>query len=130
MAAKSDYLEAATLDAAFGKAAFPSVTNVYVALHTADPTDAGTGAEAAYTSYARVSTSPAGWTRTAGSITNGNAITFPAATGGSETVTHFALWDASTAGNLLYHGAIDSSLAVSSGITPTIGAGALTVTEA
>lgn len=69
-------------------------TNIHVSLHTGDPGETGTLAtnECAYTSYARqnVARSGSGWTVTANSVSPAAEIAFPAATGGSETVTHFA----------------------------------------
>lgn len=105
----------------------------YVSLHTANPNETGTQttSEAAYTSYARVSVarSTSGWTVASGSVTNDAAITFPAATGGSETETHFGIGsDTSGTGNLFIWGALTSSLAVSNGITPSFAISALTIT--
>lgn len=108
----------------------------YISLHTADPTETGnqTSSEATYTSYARVAVarSTAAWTSATAdpaTVTNDAAITFPTATGGSSTCTHFGIGtDASGAGTLLFSGALDSSLAVSNGITPEYAASALTVT--
>jgi len=108
--------------------------SLYVSLHTGDPGEAGdqTTNEAAYTSYARVAVarSGAGWTVTANAIENAAAVTFPAATGGSETETYFGVGTATSgAGVLLYSGALTASLAVSSGITPEFAAGDLDITE-
>lgn len=108
--------------------------NLYVSLHTADPGEAGsqTTNEATYTSYARVAVTRAGtgWTVASGSAENAGAITFPEATGGSNTITHFGIGTASSgAGKLLYSGALDTSRAVSSGITPSFAAGDLVITE-
>jgi len=108
----------------------------YISLHTADPGGTGdqTTNEATYTSYARVSVarSTAGWTVTTAdpaTAENDAAITFPQATGGTDTITHFGIGTDSTGpGNLLFTGALNSSLAVSSGITPEFAANALTVT--
>ena len=123
----TDYLENKVLDHVTGKASFTMPT-VYVALFTANPTDAGGGTEANYTSYARVTTSAATWnSASGGSITNGAAITFPACTGGSNTITGFGGYDASSGGNLLWYG--PCSLSVSSGITPEFAASALTITQ-
>lgn len=115
-------------------AATSPLTNLYVSLHTADPGEAGsqTTSEAAYTSYARVAVArtSGGWTVTANAVENAAAITFPAATGGSETITHFAVGTDSTGtGKILYSGALTASLAVSSGITPEFAAGDLDITE-
>lgn len=105
----------------------------YISLHTANPNETGSQntSEAAYTSYARVSVarSTVGWSVASGVADNDSAINFPAATGGSESETHFGIGsDASAAGNLFLWGALSASLAVSSGITPAFAAGALDVT--
>ncbi len=105
----------------------------YISLHTANPNETGdqTTSAAAYTSYARVSVarSTAGWTVASGVADNDAAINFPAATGGSETETHFGIGsDSSGAGNLFMWGALTSSLAVSNGITPSFAIGALDTT--
>jgi hypothetical protein len=126
----SDYLELKVLDHIFNKAAYTAPTNIFVALLTAAPADSATGSsgltEATYTGYARKSTAAADWNAAAaGATTNANVITFAACTGGSSTVTHFALLDASSAGNVLFTGALSASLAVSNGITPSFAAGAL-----
>lgn len=107
----------------------------YISLHTGDPGEAGdqTTNECAYTSYARVAVarSTAGWTVTGDTVANDAAVTFPAATGGSETATHFGIGtDSSGAGNLIIKAALTSSLAISSGITPEFAIGALTATAA
>ena len=131
MSAASDYLEDKLVDHITGTTSFTMPVNVYMALCTAAPTDASTGTtitEAAYTSYARVECSDDWNASSGGTATNSAAITFPAATGGSETLTHFVLVDASSAGNVLVHGALDASLAVSSGITPEVAIGSLSVT--
>lgn len=104
----------------------------YISLHTANPNETGTQttSEAGYTSYARVSVarSTSGWSVASGTASNDGAINFPAATGGSETETHFGVGsDVSGTGNLFVWGALTSSLAVSSGITPSFAAGALQV---
>lgn len=105
----------------------------YVSLHTANPNEAGSQntSEAAYTSYARqsVARSTSGWTVASGVADNDSTISFPVATGGSETETHFGIGsDVSAAGNLFLWGALTAGLAVSSGITPQFAAGALDIT--
>lgn len=109
--------------------------SLYISLHTGDPGEAGdqTTNEATYTSYARVAVARNGtqWTVSGDTGTNANAITFPACTGGSNTITHFGIGTASSgAGVLLLSGALSASLAVSSGITPQFAAGELDVTVA
>jgi hypothetical protein len=125
MAGFSTYLQQKVLDHVNGKTSYTMPTT-YLALFTANPTDAGGGTEAAYTGYGRVATSGL-WNAASGtSVTNASAIPFGACTAGSSTVTGFGLYDASSAGNLLYWGTC--SLSVSSGITPQFAAGALTIT--
>lgn len=134
---KSNAFETAFLQFIFQDTALPweaAATDLYVSLHTANPGEAGSQStsEAAYTSYARVAVvrSSAGWTVTGDTADNTAAITFPKATGGSETETHVGIGTASSgAGNLLYSGALNSSLAVSTNITPEFGIGDLNVTE-
>jgi hypothetical protein len=109
-------------------------TNLFLSLHTADPGEAGnqTTSEATYTSYARVSVarSGAGWTVTGNQASNAALVQFPQATGGTNTITHVAVGTASTGtGQILYKGALNSSLSVSSGIQPQFSSGALTITE-
>jgi len=112
------------------------LTNLYVSLHTADPTAAGNqgSSEAAYTGYARVAVArtTSGWSITGETITNVGAINFPACTGGSETETYVGVGVSGTthdSGTLLWSGPLTSSLAVSNGITPSIAAGQLSITE-
>jgi hypothetical protein len=94
-------------------------------------TDSQSTNEAAYGSYARQdeARNTTQWTVTNDTADNDNAITFPAATSGSETEQSFAIGSASSgAGNLFFYGALTASLAVSTGITPEFAAGALDVT--
>lgn len=110
--------------------------SLYVALHTADPGEAGdqTTSEATYTGYARVAVarSGAGWTISGTAPTqaaNAAAVTFPACVAGSSTCTFFSVGVATSgASKILYSGAI-TSLAVTAGITPTAAIGALVCTE-
>lgn len=104
----------------------------YVSLHTGDPGETGTQttSEAAYTSYARVSVarSGAGWTISGNNVSNAAAITFPACTASSSTVTHFGIGsDSSGTGNLFFKGALGASLSVTTGITPSFAIGELDV---
>lgn len=114
----------------------PSATagDLFVSLHTADPGEAGdqTTNEATYGGYARQSVprSAAGWNVTGNTVDNAAAITFPEATSGSETITHFGVGTLSSGtGKLLYSGALSASLAVSAGVTPEFAIGDLDVTE-
>jgi hypothetical protein len=108
--------------------------SLYIALHTADPGEAGTAAtsEAAYGSYARqaVARSGAGWTVSGNQASNAALVQFPECTSGSETITHVSITTAvSGTSKILYSGALSASRAVSSGIQPQFAIGALVVTE-
>ena len=102
----------------------------YLALFTADPTESASLAnEATYTGYARVAlTKSSAWTGTSSPFTNTSLIQFGACSGGSNTITHFAVVDtASGAVSMMISGALSSSLAVSSGIQPQFAGGALSI---
>jgi hypothetical protein len=107
--------------------------NVYIALHTADPGEAGTQttSEAAYTGYARVSVTKAtGWTDGGSNFSNAALLQFPQCTAGSATATHFSVGTVlSGAGQILYSGALSASLNISSGIQPQFSAAALVCSE-
>lgn len=114
-------------------AASSPLTNLFVSLHTADPGEAGdqTTNEVSYTGYARVAVprTTGGWTVTGNSVSPVAAISFGACTAGSATATHVAVGTAASGtGKLLYKGPASASLAISSGITPSITT-AMTVTE-
>jgi hypothetical protein len=128
MAAMSNYLENALINASLRNTAYTSPSLVYVALFTTDPTDAGTGTEVTGGSYARQTATFA--LPSNGSSTTASDITFPTATGNWGTVTHFGIYDASTSGNLLYHGALNNSKIIQTGDILKISAGNLTVTLA
>lgn len=106
-------------------AATGPLTNLYVALHTADPGEAGvqTTSEAAYTSYARqaVARTSGGFTITANSVSPAADIDFPAATGGAETITHFSIGvAASGATKILYSGTVTPNISVTTGVIPRL----------
>jgi hypothetical protein len=101
------------------------VTNLYVSLHTANPGNASdqTTSEATYTGYTRIAVArtSSGWTVTNNSVSPAALISFPAATGGSNTITYFAVGTASTgAGKILYAGTVTPNIIVSSGVTPQL----------
>ena len=130
MAEMSDYLERSLLNATLNNTAFTTVATPYISLHTADPTDAGTGTEVSGGSYARTAASFATASGTSGSVATDADITFPTATASWGTVTHIGIWNASSAGDLLYHTALDSSKTIDSGDIFKITSGNLTVTLA
>lgn len=101
------------------------LTNLYLSLHTADPTSAGnqTSNEVSYTGYARVAVarSTSGWTVSGNSVNPAATISWPACTGGTATATNFGVGTASTGtGKLLYSGTISPNIAIASGVTPQL----------
>lgn len=109
-------------------------TNLYVALHTADPGEAGsqTTSEATYGSYARVTVArtSGGWTISTNQASNAALIQFPLCASGSNTITHVSVGTATSgAGQILYSGALNANLAVSTGVQPQFAIGALVMTE-
>lgn len=109
-------------------------TNLYLALHTADPGEAGsqTTNETAYTNYARVtvSRSGTGWTVSGNQASNAALVQFPQCGASGATITHVSIGTAvSGAGQILYSGALNAPLAVANLIQPQFAIGALTITE-
>lgn len=106
-------------------AATSPLTNLFVALHTADPGEAGdqTTSEATYTGYARVSVArtSGGWTVTTNSVSPVAAITFGACTAGTNTITHASIGVATSgASKILVYGAVTPNISVSTGVTPSL----------
>lgn len=142
MAGKSDTFENDWLKLVFNataianmadNAATSPLTNLYVALHTADPGESGVQntSEATYTGYARVAVArtSGGWTVTGSSVSPVAAINFPACTGGTNTITHWSVGVASSgATKILYSGTVTPNISVSNGVTPQLTT-ASTITE-
>jgi hypothetical protein len=107
-------------------------TDLWIALHTADPGEAGTAitSEAAYGSYARVTlTRGSDFTVSGNQVSNANLEQFPQCTSGSETITYASIVTTSSgAGTIIVRAALNSSIPVSTGIQPQFAAGALAFT--
>lgn len=125
----SNFWELEILDHILNDGAYTAPTNIFVALSTTTPADDATGiTEPVGNGYARVSTAGTDWdAAAAGAKSNGNAITFPQATGSWGTVTHVLLYDALTVGNMLAFGALSASKAITTDDTAQFAAGDLTV---
>lgn len=124
----SNYLETALINATLRNTSYTSPAAVYISLHTADPTDAGSGTEVSGNAYIRQSATFAAPSN--GVSTTSADITFPQATASWGTIGWIAIWDASTTGNMLYHTALDTSKAIDTGDIFKIATGSLTVTLA
>ena len=131
MSALSDYLENHIIDSLFRNTTFVRPANIYLALFTAAPSDAGGGTEVTGGSYARVAVptgASSGWDASSGGATaNTSVVTFPTATANWGTITHVGLFDASTGGNLLFHGALAASKTINAGDIFRFNAGDLDV---
>jgi len=101
LGAFSDYLEDAILDLTINQVAYvPDSSDVYVALHISSPMDDDSGVEVTGGAYARVL--GAFTAASGGTVSNSLDVSFPPATAPWGTVTHFAIYDDATGGNLLY----------------------------
>ena len=128
MAAMSNYLENALINATLRNTSYTTPTTVYVGLYTTDPTDANTGTEVTGGSYARKAATFGA--PSDGVSTISSAIEFDQATASWGTVAYFGILDASTSGNLLYHGALTASKTIDTGDVFKFATSALTVTLA
>lgn len=136
---KSNYLSVKLSQLPLGGVAFTPGATLYAALWTATLDDTSTGAttgEAAYTSYARVAVTNdqvSGWNAATGTttatVTNKNAITFPTSTGGTATVTYFAIVDSASGAGNIYYWCTVSSTTINNGDTPKVNASSFTVVE-
>jgi hypothetical protein len=86
--------------------AFTAPAATYIKLHTGDPGAAGTANASAVTTRQSATFSAA----SAGAIALSNSPSFTMTT--TETISHISVWDASTAGNLLWTAALTTSKAV------------------
>lgn len=124
MGSLSDFAEQALINHVTTSAAFTPAATLYLALATADPTDAGTGAamnEAANANgYAR--TAIAFGAAASRRVTQSGAVVFPEATGSWGTISHWAIVDSAThgAGNMLAAGAFATPFTLVAGNIRTV----------
>ena len=129
----SDTVSNNMLNAMFGQTVYDPPDTIYVALSTTLPTNTGTNVTepSAANAYARVAV-PNDVTNFPNAVnrvkSNGTVLQFPTATGSWGTVSHFALYDAATAGNFLGWGALNSSTAITTGNAPSFPIGSLIIT--
>lgn len=132
MGSFSDFLEDELLDHVFGNASYTAPASTYIALSTADPLDTGAGlTEPVGNGYARVNftNNATNWPAASGGAkSNGTAITFATATGSWGTVTHVAIMDASSGGNMLAHDDLTTSKAITTDDTASFPVGDLDIT--
>jgi len=125
MAEMSNFLENSLINAVLRNTSYTSPTTTYLALYTSDPTDADTGTEISGGSYARQAITFGAPSN--GTSTNSAAVEFPQATADWGVISHVAIRDAVTSGNLLFHTALDASKTINNGDVFKITTGNLSV---
>ena len=134
MSALSDSAEKLVLDFLMTSGTATRPTAWYVALYTSAPNDASTGStggtEVSGNGYSRQSVTFAAASSPGGTTTSTNAQSFTASGGDFGTVTHMAIIDASSGGNMIWHGALTTSRTVSDGDTLTFSTGNIDLTLA
>jgi len=118
-----DYLEGKILDHCLRNTAFPQPPALYLCLHTADPTDAGTANEVAGGSYVRqvITFAP----QVGSTAPSNNAQNFPGMP--QCTITHFTIRDAVTGGNALFWGVLSIQRTFNAGDPCSFGAGQILI---
>jgi hypothetical protein len=137
MSAASNYLENKVLDHVLTSTAYTAPTTRYLALFNNTSTNAAANLEAGTltdetsssgTAYARM---PVTFAAASGGSSATNAtVTFPAATANWGTITHVAVMDAGTSGNVLFWGAVTTSKTIETGDTFQVTSGNLTISLA
>ena len=131
---KSAVFENQLLQLIFNATAIPNLaqngvsplTQLFVALHTADPGEGGnqSTSEVSYTGYARVGVArtAGGWVVTGNSVSPANNIEFGEMTAGTAgTATHASIGTAASGtGTILYRGALTPPVAFNIGVIPRI----------
>ena len=129
----------ALLNALFGKTsvlgALADAPDLYLGLSSTTPTMAGANiTEPSTGAYASVATDPADWGAATDAdptvIVNAETVTLPTATAdwlAAADLTHFVLFDASTSGNAVGFGLLDTAKPVLDGDTATFPPGSLVI---
>jgi hypothetical protein len=121
----SDYLENALLDHSLGTSAFAHAAQIYCALYTVAPSDAGGGTEVTGNGYARQAINFGA--AAGGAASNSGQIEFTASGGNWGTIVAIGLFDAVTDGNLHWHGTLTANKTINDGDTFRIAVGNLDV---
>jgi hypothetical protein len=130
MAALSDHAENLLLNFLMTTGTATRPTNWYLALFTAAPNDAGGGTECSGNGYSRQTVAWDAASGTGGTTSNSAPVTFTASGGNFGNVTHIGIFDASTSGNLLWHGAMAAAKQVNAGDSIQFATGSIDLTIA
>jgi hypothetical protein len=127
--AASDFLENKVLDHVlrYSAAPYTAPSTLYVGLFTASTglETNSPSAEVSGNGYARKTVTFA--TASGGSSASNATVTFDAATGTWGTISHVAIMDSLTTGNVLFWGQVTTSKTIESGDTFQISSGNLTI---
>jgi hypothetical protein len=136
MSAASNFLENKLLDHTlrYGTAPYTGATTLYLALFNNTSGNAATNLEAG-TLTDEVTTSGSAYTRKAitfaaassGTSASSATVTFDTATASWGSITHIAVMDASTSGNVLFYGAVTTAKTIDTGDTFQVSSGNLTI---
>ena len=127
-----------TLPSYLGTLSTTGNTDLYLALHTADPGEGGAqntnepNGTTVYTNYTRIAVArtAGGWAVSGNQVSNAALVQFPQCGTDGATITHVSIGTLDTgAGQIIYSGALNAPLSVSNLIQPQFGIGALVVTE-
>lgn len=137
MSAASDFLEKAILDHVLGNATYTQPTDLYLGLFTNTSGNASANLEAGVLTdevsggdYGREIITFDEAVSPDGSADSAATVTFPAASANWGEVTHVAVTDASSAGNVLFYGTVTTPKTIESGDTFQVSSGNLTITLA
>jgi hypothetical protein len=137
MSAASNYLENAVLNHVLGNTNFTQPGTLYLGLFKNDSGQATANLETG-TLTDEVTTAGSAYVRKAitfatasgGSASSSATVTFDAATANWGTITHVAVMDASSAGNVLFYGAVTTSKTIETGDTFQVSSGNLSISLA
>ena len=111
--ALTNYTEEKILNLVFRNVAYAPPAAVYAALFTGAPGEAGGGSEVSRGSYGRVAVTFG--VAADGQVTNTSEVDFGEASADWGTISHVAIFDAATAGNMLVYGAMASNKTINNG---------------
>ena len=121
----SNYLENKLLDHTLGGTAFTQPSTLYLALSTVSVADDASGTELSGSNYSRKSITFAA--ASSGSSATNAAVEFDAASGSWGSVGYWAIWDASTTGNMLFHGSFTAAKTIATGDVLKVASGSITI---
>jgi hypothetical protein len=126
MTKMTNYLESKLANHVLKNTAYTPPTTLYIALHTADPTETGAVAEVTtgtYATYVRKAVTLGA--ESGGSCVSTADITWDALP--AITISHVSVWDAASAGNALFYGPLGASKTMASGDSFRLATGQVTI---